>query len=207
MVTMANNPAMNAEQDQGIIRVVKNEQARLRRFIRRHVVDSGEAEDILQEVFYELVDAYRLMKPIEQVGNWLMRVARNRIIDRFRKKRHEALPEAEFADADGETLNWDELLPSEDAGPDALFARNVLMQQIEAAIESLPKLQREIFIAHEFDGRSFKELSDQLGVSVNTLLSRKHAAVAALRQRLQHIYQDLNLQFTSTPNIVGGNSR
>ncbi|MGC3981937.1 MAG: RNA polymerase sigma factor [Steroidobacteraceae bacterium] len=187
---MADNPAMNAGQDQGIIHAVSKEQARLRRFIRRHVVDRGEAEDILQDVFYELVDAYRLMQPIEQVGAWMMRVARNRIIDRFRRKKHEALPESSFVDADGETLNWDELLPASDAGPDALFARRVMMEQIESAIADLPALQRETFIAHEFDGRSFKELSVELGVSVNTLLSRKHAAVTALRARLQDIYQE-----------------
>ncbi len=191
MVTMADNPLMNAEQDQGITRTVTREQARLRRFIRRHVVDRSEAEDILQEVFYELVEAYRLVKPIEQVGNWLMRVARNRIIDRFRKRRHEALPESAFTDADGETLNWDELLPSADDGPEALFARELLLEHIEGAIAALPALQREVFIAHEFDGRSFKELSVALGVSVNTLLSRKHAAVSTLRQQLRDIYQEL----------------
>jgi RNA polymerase sigma factor (sigma-70 family) len=191
MVTMALKPAMNAEQDQGITTTVANEQARLRRFIRRRVIDRDEAEDILQEVFYELVDAYRLMQPIEQVGAWLMRIARNRIIDRFRKKRHEALPESAFTDDEGEALNWDELLPSGEAGPEALFARQVMLEQIEAALEELPAIQREVFIAHEFEGRSFKQLSVELGVSVNTLLSRKHAAVTALRQRLQDIYQAL----------------
>lgn len=193
---MALTPEMKVEQDQGITRTVAREQARLRRFIRRHVADQGEAEDILQEVFYELVGAYRLMQPIEQMGAWLMRIARNRIIDRFRKKRHEPLPESTLIDKDGETLNWDELLPSGDAGPEALFARRILMEQIEASIAALPLLQREVFIAHEFDGRSFKELSVELGVSVNTLLSRKHAAVVALRERLQDIYQE----FGGTPS-------
>jgi RNA polymerase sigma factor (sigma-70 family) len=191
MTTMTATPDMKTAQDQGITDAIVREQARLRRFIRRHVNDSGEAEDILQEVFYELVGAYRLMQPIEQIGAWLMRVARNRIIDRFRKKRHEPLRESELIDADGETLNWDELLPGSDAGPEALFARRILMEQIEAGIAALPVIQREIFIAHEFEGRSFKELSTELGVSVNTLLSRKHAAVVALRERLAHIYQDL----------------
>jgi RNA polymerase sigma factor (sigma-70 family) len=190
MATMTATPDMKTAQDQGITDAMIREQTRLRRFIRRHVNDSGEAEDILQEVFYELVGAYRLMQPIEQIGAWLMRVARNRIIDRFRKKRHEPLAEADMVDADGETLNWDELLPSNEAGPDALFARRVLMEQIEASIAALPVMQREVFIAHEFEGRSFKELSVELGVSVNTLLSRKHAAVIALRAQLQHIYQE-----------------
>jgi RNA polymerase sigma factor (sigma-70 family) len=190
MTTMTATPDMKAAQDQGITDAIVREQARLRRFIRRHVNDSGEAEDILQEVFYELVGAYRLMQPIEQMGAWLMRIARNRIIDRFRKKRHEPMPEADLLDADGETLNWDELLPSSEAGPEALFARRILMEQIEASIAALPAIQREVFIAHEFEGRSFKELSTELGVSVNTLLSRKHAAVVALRARLQDIYQE-----------------
>lgn len=204
MVTMAATPAMSAEQDQSITATVASEQARLRRFIRRRVMDRDEAEDILQEVFYELVDAYRLMKPIEQVGAWLMRVARNRIIDRFRKKRHEALPESAFTDDEGEVLNWDELLPSSAAGPEAAFARRVLMEQIEAAIAALPVQQREIFMAHEFDGRSFKELSVELDVSVNTLLSRKHAAVTALRQRLQDVYQELDQELAPDTNSFGG---
>jgi RNA polymerase sigma factor (sigma-70 family) len=186
---MTATPDMKA-QDQGITDAIVREQARLRRFIRRHVNDSGDAEDILQEVLYELVGAYRLMQPIEQVGAWLMRIARNRIIDRFRKKRHEPLAESDLVDADGDTLNWDELLPSNEAGPEALFARRILMEQIEASIAALPAIQREVFIAHEFEGRSFKELSSELGVSVNTLLSRKHAAVTALRERLQDIYQE-----------------
>lgn len=190
MVTMAATPAMNAEQDQGIKTTVASEGPRLQRFIRRYVGDRDEAEDILQEVFYELVDAYRMMQPIEQVGAWMMRVARNRIIDRFRKKRHEPLPESSFVDEDGETLNWEELLPSTQAGPDALFARRVLMEQMEQAIAELPAAQREVFIAHEFNGASFKELSVELGVSINTLLSRKHTAVKALRERLQNVYQE-----------------
>jgi RNA polymerase sigma factor (sigma-70 family) len=190
MTTMTVTPEMKAEQDRGITSTIAREQTRLWRFIRRHVADQGEAEDILQEVFYELVGAYRLVQPIEQMGAWLMRVARNRIIDRFRKKRHEPLQESTLTDTDGAALNWDELLPSSNAGPDALFARHVLMEQIEASIAELPALQREVFIAHEFDGRSFRELSAELGVSVNTLLSRKHAAVTALRARLQGIYQE-----------------
>lgn len=200
MVTMADNSTLHAEQDRGITHTVAREQARLRRFIRRHVVDRSEAEDILQEVFYELVEAYRLVKPIEQVGNWLMRVARNRIIDRFRKRRHEPLPESAYTDADGDTLNWDEMLPSAEAGPEASFARQLLLEQIEAAIAALPALQREVFIAHEFDGRSFKELSAELGISINTLLSRKHAAITTLRQRLQDVYRE----FTPESDHFGG---
>jgi RNA polymerase sigma factor (sigma-70 family) len=192
MTGLALTPAMTAEQDQGITRTVAEEQARLRRFIRRHVMDRGEAEDILQEVFYELVDAYRMLQPIEQAGAWLMRVARNRIIDRFRRKQREAVNESSLATDEGEMLNLEELLPSPEAGPAAQFARSMLLEQIEAAIAELPALQRETFIAHELEGLSFKALSQQLGVSVNTLLSRKHAAVTTLRQRLQALYSELD---------------
>lgn len=191
MATLAHTSRMTAEQDRRIAETVAAQETRLRRFIRRRIVDRYEAEDILQEVFYELIDAYRLMKPIEQVGAWLMRIAKNRIIDRFRKRRFEALPEEQLNE-DGEALRWDDLLPSEKDGPEALFARQVLLEQLEAAIAALPKPQRDIFIAHELEGRSFKAIADASGVSVNALLSRKHAAVSALRQRLLAIYEELN---------------
>lgn len=189
MVILATIPAMSAEQDQAIRDTVLGERARLLRFIRRYVTDREEVDDILQEVFYELVGAYRLMQPIEQAGAWLLRVARNRIIDRFRRRRPVQL-QSEVTDSEGETLPWEELLPSAEAGPDAQFARQILMEQIQAAIEQLPDAQRQIFIAHELEGRSFKELALETGVSVNTLLSRKHAAVSSLRQRLQTVYEE-----------------
>ena len=192
MVTMVAKNDMSAEQDQRIGHTVAGERTRLRQFIRRYVANRDDAEDILQEVFSELVDAYRLLQPIEQAGAWLMRVARNRIIDRFRKRKHENNAAAEVTDAEGETLSWQDLLPSPEAGPEAIFARQVLMQEIETAIAALPDLQREAFMAHELEGRSFKKLSIELGVSVNTLLSRKHAAVTALRARLQDVYDDFN---------------
>ena len=175
------------EQDQRIAEAVAREQSRLRRFIRRRVPDPLDAEDILQEVFYELVEAYRMMKPVEQVTAWLFRVARNRITDLFRKrKRVEPLP----LSADGEALALEELLPSADAGPDAAYARNVLLHEIDAALDELPAEQREVFVAHELLGYSFKELAERTGVSVNTLLSRKHYAVLHLRQRLRAIYDE-----------------
>ena len=179
------------EQDQRISEAVSREQPRLRSFIRRRVADPGDAEDILQDVFYELVEAYRMMKPVEQVTAWLFRVARNRITDRFRKRSREALrtEPAKVAD-DGEELLLEELLPSPDAGPDAAYARSVLLEELDEALDELPAEQREVFVAHELMGYSFKELAAQTGVSVNTLLSRKHYAVLHLRERLQAIYDE-----------------
>ena len=183
--------AMTREQDQRISAAVEKEQSRLRNFIRRHVPDPGDAEDILQDVLYELVEAYRLMKPIEQAGAWLFRVARNRITDRFRKKKAMLVSDLAQVEEDGEMSSLEELLPSPDAGPEAAYARSLLLEELEDALEELPDEQREVFIAHEFEGRSFKELAAESGVSVNTLLSRKHYAVLYLRERLREIYDDL----------------
>jgi RNA polymerase sigma factor (sigma-70 family) len=181
---------MALEQDQHISEVVKREQSRLRNFIRRRVPDPLDAEDILQDVFYRLVEANRLLMPIERVTGWLFRVARNRITDLFRKKEPENFSEIEPADEGGELLQFESLLPSSDAGPEALFARGVLLDEMELALDELPEEQREVFVAHEFDGRSFKELSEQTGVNVNTLLSRKRYAVRHLRARLQRVYDE-----------------
>ena len=180
---------LSLEQDQRISEAIAHEQSRLRIFIRRRVPDPGDAEEILQDVFYELVAAYRLMQPVEQVGAWLFRVARNRIIDLFRKKKLQAVSNDAIT-KDGEALLLDDLLPSPDAGPDALFARGVLMDELDAALDELPAEQRDVFIAHEIEGRSFKELAAETGLSVNTLLSRKHYAVLHLRRRLQAIYDE-----------------
>ena len=181
---------MMAEQDQRISETIDREKTRLRNFIRKRVADQGDAEDILQEVFYELVETYRLMKPIEQVGAWLFRVARNRITDLFRKKRPELLMNEPAATEDGEALTLEELLPSPDAGPEAIYARTVLLDELEDALEELPAKQREVFLAHEIEGRSFKELAVETGLSVNTLLSRKHYAVLHLRERLRVVYDE-----------------
>ena len=182
---------MTAEQEQRIAEVVEQEQSRLRNFIRRRVANRADAEDILQEVFYELVEAYRLMKPVELVSAWLFRVARNRIIDVFRKKEPEALTSDPVAIAeDGEELTLEDLLPSADAGPEAAYARSVLLEEIEAALDELPEEQRYVFVAHELEGRSFKELTAETGLGLNTLLSRKHYAVLHLRERLQAIYDE-----------------
>jgi RNA polymerase sigma factor (sigma-70 family) len=180
-----------ADQDQRISETVMREQSRLRNFIRKRVADSSEAEDILQDVFYELVEASRMMRPIEQVSAWLFRVARNKIVDFFRKKRPEAsIHEPRAATEDSESLTLEDLLPSSDQGPEAAFARSVLLEELEEALEELPEEQREVFVAHELEGLSFKEIAARTGVGVNTLLSRKHYAVIQLRERLQAIYDE-----------------
>jgi RNA polymerase sigma factor (sigma-70 family) len=188
-----------AEQDRQISEVVKREQSRLRNFIRRRVPDPRDAEDILQDVFYKLVEANRLLMPIDHVTGWLFQVARNRIIDLFRKQRPENFSDraGDFntgdengGDENDELLQLEDLLPSPDAGPEALYARNVLLEELELAVEELPEEQREVFVAHELEGRSFKEMAAETGVSVNTLLSRKRYAVLHLRGRLQSIYDE-----------------
>ena len=181
-----------AGQDERLTEAYGREQGRLRNFIRRRVADESEAEDILQEVFYELIEAYRMMKPIEHAGAWLFRVARNRIIDRFRKKKPEPLSAAREAEAgeEGPSLSLEELLPSPGAGPEAAYARSILLEELDAALEELPEEQREVFVAHEIEGRSFKEIAAETGTGVNTLLSRKHHAVLYLRRRLRSIYEE-----------------
>jgi RNA polymerase sigma factor (sigma-70 family) len=190
MDSAANLDQMALEQDQRISEVVKREQSRLRNFIRRRVPDPRDAEDILQEVFYELVEANRLLMPIEHVTGWLFRVARNRITDLFRKKKPESLSDTVIAGEDDELQQLEDLLPSPDAGPEALFARNVLLDQLALALDELPDEQREVFVAHELEGRSFKDIAAETGVNVNTLLSRKRYAVRHLRERLQSIYDE-----------------
>jgi RNA polymerase sigma factor (sigma-70 family) len=182
---------MALKQDQRISDAVKRERSRLRNFIRRRVPDPRDAEDILQDVFYELVEANRLLMPIEHITGWLFRVARNRITDLFRKKRPERFSDLAVADDNEELLPFEDLLPSADAGPEALYARHVLLEALEMAIDELPEEQRDVFVAHELEGRSFKEMAAATGVSVNTLLSRKRYAVRHLRERLQSIYDDL----------------
>jgi RNA polymerase sigma factor (sigma-70 family) len=181
---------MALEQDQRISEVVKREGSRLRNFIRRRVADPRDVEDVLQDVFYRLVEANRLLMPIDHVTGWLFRVARNRITDLFRKKKPVPFSDAAVEDEDGELLQIDDLLPSPDAGPEALYFRNMLLDELELALDELPDEQREVFVAHELEGRSFKELAEGTGASVNTLLSRKRYAVLHLRKRLQSIYDE-----------------
>lgn len=179
-----------ADQDQRISDVVNREQSRLMNFIKRRVPDPRDAEDILQDVFYELVEANRLLMPLDHVTGWLFRVARNRIIDLFRKKQPESFSDETMLDADDEVLQFEDLLPSPDAGPEGLYARQVLLHELELAIDALPEEQRDVFIAHELDGRSFKDIAKETDVSINTLLSRKRYAVIRLRERLQTVYDE-----------------
>jgi RNA polymerase sigma factor (sigma-70 family) len=180
---------MEIEQDRRISEVVEREQSRLREFIRRRVPDSRDAEDILQDVFHRLVEMNRLLMPIDHITGWLFRVARNRIVDLFRKQKPEG-----FGDVmvdDDELLSIEELIPSADAGPEARYARSLLLEELALALDELPREQREVFVAHELEGRSFKEIAAETGVNVNTLLSRKRYAVLHLRERLQGIYDEL----------------
>jgi RNA polymerase sigma factor (sigma-70 family) len=178
------------EQDRQISEVVAVEGGRLRNFIRRRVADPRDAEDILQEVFYELVEANRLLMPIEHVTGWLFRVARNRITDLFRKKKPESFSEVAVEGQDGDSLRIEDLLPSPELGPEAAYLRNMLLDELEVALDELPDEQREVFVAHEIEGHSFKELSAESGVNVNTLLARKRYAVLHLRERLQNIHDE-----------------
>ena len=178
------------EQDRQISEVVSKQGSRLRNFIRRRVPNDADAEDLLQEVFYELVEANRLLMPIEYVTGWLFQVARNRITDLFRKKKPETFSDTAVADENGELLSIEDLLPSADAGPEAAYLRNEMLEELELALAELPEEQRSVFMAHEIQGRSFKELSRETGVSINTLLSRKRYAMLHLRERLRSVYDE-----------------
>jgi RNA polymerase sigma factor (sigma-70 family) len=178
------------EQDRRISEVVERERSRLVNFIRRRVSEPADAEDVLQDVFFRLVEANRLLMPIDHVTAWLFRVARNRIIDLVRKKTPERFSDLLVAAEDDELLHLEELLPSPEAGPEAAYARRVLLEELERAVLELPEEQRTVFVAHELDGRSFKEIAEETGVSVNTLLSRKHSAIRRLRARLRTMYEE-----------------
>ncbi|MEX3959086.1 RNA polymerase sigma factor [Trinickia sp. EG282A] len=182
------------ERDRDMTATFMRERTRLGNFIRRRVRDPSDAEDILQDVFHEFVQAYRLPAPIEQASAWLFRVARNRIIDRFRKKKEQPLVELFEGDAtsDEDDYRLDLALPAHDAGPEALYARSVLLEALQAALDELPANQREVFFAHELEGRSFKDMAAQTGVAINTLLARKRYAVLHLRARLQDTYEELD---------------
>ena len=186
--------ATMTEKDSDITATVLRERTRLGNFIRRRVRDPGEAEDILQDVFSEFVEAYRLPAPIEQASAWLFRVARNRIIDRFRRRKELPLPDAsDDPDESGDAPRLDLALPSQDAGPEAIYARTVLLDALQDALDGLPPEQRDVFVAHEIEGKSFKTMAAESGVPLNTLLARKRYAVRHLRARLQPVYEGLDL--------------
>ena len=188
---LAFTAAMYDEQDRRIVAALERERPRLLQWLRRQVADQGDVEDVLQDVFYELVVAYRLLRPVEEAGAWLFRVARNRLVDGWRRKKPEALADQRVVTAGGERLELADLLPSPEAGPDADYARGLLVEELEEALLALPAVQREVFLAHEVEGLSFKEIALRTGVGVNTLLSRKHAAVLQLRKRLRAVYDEL----------------
>ncbi len=179
-----------AEQDRQLSNLVTEQRARLRNFIRKRVPNEADADDLLQEVFYELVRAHRLLLPIDVATAWLFRVARNRITDFFRKKRPEPLAESVVQNEEGEWLALEELLPSAEEGPEAAYLRHALLEAMKAALRELPAEQREVFVAHEIEGRSFKELAEESAVNMNTLLARKRYAVLALRERLQAVHDE-----------------
>jgi len=183
--------ALMSEQDRRISELVAKQGARLRNFIRKRVPNEADVEDLLQEVFYELVEANRLLMPIEYVTGWLFQVARNRITDLFRKKKPETFSDAAVLDEEGELLRIEDLLPSPDAGPEAAYVRNEMLEELELALSELPEEQRQVFLAHELEGRSFKELAEESGVGINTLLSRKRYAMLHLRERLRGIHDEL----------------
>jgi RNA polymerase sigma factor (sigma-70 family) len=189
-VTVA-SVAYMTEQERRISEVIAEERPRLRNFIRKRVPNEADVEDVLQDVFYRLVEANRLLMPIEYVTGWLFTVARNRITDLFRKKKAESFTDAAIEDDEGELLQFEDLLPSPDAGPEALYARQLLIDELESALDELPDEQREVFVAHELEGRSFKEIAAESGVNVNTLLGRKRYAVLHLRERLQSFHDEL----------------
>ena len=180
---------MTPESNRRISEVVARERSRLLEFIRRRIPDPGDAEDLLQDVFYELTEANRLLMPIDHVTAWLFRVARNRITDLFRKKRPERSIAVGVSEPDGERLSLEDLLPSRAAGPETEYLRGVLLDELATAIDELPEEQREVFVEHELEGRGFKEMAAETGVSINTLLSRKRYAVLRLRERLRDVYE------------------
>ena len=193
-VTSISEPVIQSmiDQDRQIAQVVAQQQSRLASFIRKRVPNPADAEDLLQEVLYELVQAHRLLMPIETVTGWLYRVARNRITDLFRKKKPDNFSDVAFEDIDGEILEIEDLLPSPDAGPEALYLRRVLLRELSAAIAELPEEQRAVFAAHELEGRSFNSIAAETGVNINTLLARKRYAVLHLRKRLESIHNEFS---------------
>lgn len=179
--------------DDAVADTIRREQPRLRAWLRRQVPDQQDIEDILQDAFYELVLASRLIEPVRNAGAWLFTIIRNRVTDQHRRRSHRAT--SALVDAlpdDDETLALDDLLPDPDGGPEQAYVRRRLVEALEDALRALPEDQRAVFIAHEIDGVAFKAMAEASGESVNTLLARKHYAVKALRSRLQAVHDELS---------------
>lgn len=185
--------SMSDTQNESIRQIIVKERKRLLDFIRKRVPTQEDAEDVLQDVFYELVNTYRLMKPVEQMASWLFTVARNKITDRYRKKKPDSLEEhfAIRAGDDGDRMDISDFLPSGTNSPETEMMREAIMQGLVQALDELPKEQREVFIMHELEDKSYQEIAELTGANVNTLLSRKRYAVLYLRERLQNLYADL----------------
>ena len=171
--------------------IVERERARLRNFIRRRVPNGEDVEDILQDVFYELVEANRRLMPIDHVTGWLFQVARHRITDLFRRRQPARFADVTITTGDGEILRIEDLVPSEGAGPEAELVRLRMVAELEQALRDLPDEQRAVFVAHEIEGQSFKEIAGETGVNINTLLARKRYAVLHLRRRLQRVFDEM----------------
>ncbi len=188
--------AAMTEQDDRLQQAVREQRGKLLSFIRRRIPDQEDAEDVLQDVFFELVQSYRLVKPVEQMAAWLFRVARNKIIDRYRRPKPASLEEAaayhSAADSD-EPLLLADVLPAPDDSTETAMARETIMEAILDALDELPPAQREVFVWHEFDGKTFRQMAEETGVPLKTLISRKHYAVQQLRTKLQALYTDLFL--------------
>ena len=193
MVDAINIQGMVKEQNDSIQEAVNEHSGRLLHFIRNRVSDLEDAEDILQDVYYEFTETSRLPIPVEQVTSWLFRVARNKIIDKYRKKKTDRLDDVKLMNHSGEEEKYflTDLLKANNEGPDVRFDNSLLGLAIEEALEELPKEQREVFVMHELENKSFNEISSATGVSVNTLLSRKRYAVLHLRKRLNNLYNEL----------------
>jgi RNA polymerase sigma factor (sigma-70 family) len=182
---------MTQAQNESIGEVVRENGKRLFDFIRHRVNEEEEAEDIYQDVMFELTNAYRMMQPIEKIAAWLYRVARNKITDKYRKKRPDLLQDKVFISDDDDHLYLEDLLRSTEESPDKDFDQALIQQALEEALDELPKEQRDVFIQHELEGISFNEIAEATGVTVNTLLSRKRYAVLHLREKLRSLYEEL----------------
>ena len=184
-------PATQDSKNQTLKVAFQDEKQRLLAFIRKRVPEKTDAEDILQDVFYQLAETFNVLEPIEQISAWLFRVARNKIIDRYRKKKPESLEQYLNTGEDEESWNLSRLLFDPQDGPENTYTRTRVWDALAEALDELPTEQRDVFVWHELEGKSFKDISEETGVTVNTLLSRKRYAVLHLRKRLESLYDEM----------------